>query len=96
MNISYSRIGDYLLSNLKLEDKERFDIEKYGLIKLENLKKHKRELYNELLMKEKLNEYLHEVDFTTIEKEQILIKELDEKENSTIRNGSVLCLEEYI
>jgi len=83
MNISYTEIGDYLLPNLKLKDKERFNIGKYGLLKLEYLKKNKRGLYTELLMKDKLNEYLHDIDITLIEKEQSLIKELAEKENIT-------------
>ena len=83
MNISYTRIGDYLLPNLKLKDKERFNIGKYGLLKLEYLKKNKRGLYTELLMKDKLNEYLHDVDITLMEKEQSLIKELAERENIT-------------
>lgn len=83
MNISYTRIGDYLLPDLKLEDKERFNIGKYGLLKLEYLKNNKRGLYTELLMKDKLNEYLHDIDNTLMEKEQSLIKELAEKENIT-------------
>lgn len=69
MNISYTKKGDYLLPNLKLEDKERYNIGKYGLLKLEHLKKDKRGLYTELLMKDKLNEYLHDIDITLMEKE---------------------------
>lgn len=42
MNISYTRIGDYLLPNLKLEEKEQYSIGKYGLLKLEYLKKNNR------------------------------------------------------
>ena len=83
MNISYTRIGDYLLPDLKLEDKERYNIGKYGLLKLEYLKKNKRGLYTELLMKDKVNKYLHDIDITLMEKEQNLIKELAEKENVT-------------
>ena len=83
MNISYTRIGDYLLPNLRLKDKERYNIGKYGLLKLEYLKKNKRGLYTELLMKDKLNEYLHDIDITLMEKEQSLIKELAEKEDVT-------------
>lgn len=83
MNISYTRIGDYLLPDLKLENKERFNIGKYGLLKLEYLKNNKRGLYTELLMKDKLNEYLHDIDITLIEKEQSLMKQLAEKENVT-------------
>ena len=83
MNISYTRIGDYLLPDLKLEDKERINIGKYGLLKFEYLKKNKRGLHTELLMKDKLNEYLHDIDITLMEKEQSLIKELAEKEKIT-------------
>ena len=83
MSISYTKVGDYLLPDLKLEDKERFNIGKYGLLKLEYLKNNKRGVYIELLMKDKLNEYLHDIDITLIEKEQSLIKELTEKENIT-------------
>lgn len=81
MNVSYTRTGDYLLPDLKLEDKERYNIGKYGLLKLEYLKKNKRGLYTELLMKDELNEYLHDIDINLMEKEQSLIKELAEKEN---------------
>lgn len=83
MKISYTRIGDYLLPDLELEDKERFNIGKYGLLKLKYLKNNKRGLYTELLMKDKLNEYLRDVDINLMEKEQSLIKELAEKENIT-------------
>ena len=81
MNISYTRIGDYLLPDLNLEDKEKFNIDKYGLLKLEYLKKNKSGVYTELLMKDKLNEYLHIIDINLMEREQSLIKELAEKEN---------------
>lgn len=81
MNISYTRQGDYLLPNLTLKDKEQYNIEKYGLLRLEFIKKHKLGLYYDLLMNDTLNEYLHEVDITIMEKVQKLIKELAEKEN---------------
>ena len=78
MNI---RIGDYLLPDLKLEDKERFNIGKYRLIKLEYLKKNKRGLYTELLMKDKLNEYLYDIDIIANSRINDLILLLAEKEN---------------
>ena len=81
MNISYTRKGDYLLPDLKLEDKERFNIGKYGLLKLGYLKKNKRGLYTELLMKDKLNEYLHDTDIIANSRINDLILLLAEKEN---------------
>lgn len=81
MNISYTKKGDYLLPDLILENKKQYNIGKYGLLKLEYLKKNKRGLYTELLMKDKLNEYLYDIDIALIDKEQNLIKEHAEKEN---------------
>ena len=83
MNISYTKQGDYLLPNLKLEDKERFNIGKYGLLRLEYIKKYKLGLYFDLLVNDNLNKYLHVIDITVMEKVQKLITELAEKENIT-------------
>ena len=83
MNISYTRKGDYLLPDLKLENKEQFNIGKYGLLRLEYIKKYKLGLYFDLIVNDTLNEYLHDIDTTVMEKVQKLIKELGEKENIT-------------
>ena len=79
MNISYTRIGDYLLPDLKLEDKEQFNIGKYGLLRLEYIKKYKLGLYFDLIVNDTLNEYLNNIDTTVMEKVQKLIKELAKK-----------------
>ena len=83
MNISYPKKGDYLLPDLILKDKEQFNIRKYGLLRLNYMKKEKLGLYFDLLVNDKLNEYLHNIDTTVMEKVQKLIKELTEKENIT-------------
>ena len=70
MNISYTKQGDYLLPNLILKEKVQYNIEKYKL-----------GLYFDLLINDTLNEYLHDIDTTVMEKVQKLIKELAEKEN---------------
>lgn len=81
MNISYTKKGDYLLPNLILKNKEHFNIGKYGLLRLQYIKKYKLGLYFDLLVNDTLNEYLHNIDITVMEKVQSLIKELVEKEN---------------
>ena len=83
MNISYTKQGDYLLPNLILKDKEQFNIGKYGLLRLNYIKKYQLGLYFDLLASDKLNEYLHNIDTIVMEKVQKLIKELTEKENIT-------------
>ena len=81
MNISYTRKGDYLLPDLISKDKEQFNIGKYGLLRLEYIKKYKLGLYFDLLVNNTLNEYLHDIDTIVMEKVQKLIIELAEKEN---------------
>ena len=81
MNISYPKKGDYLLPDLILKDKEQFNIGKYGLLRLEYIKKYKLGLYFDLLVNDTLNEYLHDIDTIVIDKVQKLITELAEKDN---------------
>ena len=83
MNISYIKKGDYLLPDLILENKEQYNIGKYGLLRLNYIKKYKLGLYFDLLVNDKLNEYLYNIDTTVMERVQKLIKELAEKENIT-------------
>ena len=81
MNISYTKQNDYLLPDLILKEKVQYNIGKYGLLRLEYIKKYKLGLYFDLLVNDNLNEYLHDIDTTVMEKVQSLIKKLAEKEN---------------
>ena len=81
MNISYTRKGDYLLPNLILENKEQYNIKKYGLLRLDYIKNKKKSLYVKLLMNDELNKYLHDIDELVEDNVNKLIKLLAEKEN---------------
>ncbi len=97
MNISYTNKGDYLLPDLILENKKQYNIGKYGLLRLNYMKKEKLRLYFDLLVNDKLNEYLHNIDTTIMEKVQKSIKELTEKENITEelkQNNQILWVSE--
>lgn len=83
MNISYTKNGDYLLPNLILENKKQYNIGKYGVLRLNYIKKYKLGLYFDLLVNDKLNEYLHNIDIIVMEMVQKLINGLTEKENIT-------------
>ena len=83
MDISYTKKGDYLLPDLILENKKQYNIGKYGLLRLNYIKKYKLGIYFDLLASDKLNEYLHNIDTTVMEMMQKLINELSEKENIT-------------
>lgn len=58
MNIDYKKIGDYLLPNLVIENENYGEINKYGLLRLNYIREHKRGLYQALLMKNELTNHL--------------------------------------
>ena len=59
--ISYTLVGDYYLPNLKLEQEEKVQLNKYGLLRLEYLKEHKKVEFSILFMNMTLNRHLKEV-----------------------------------
>lgn len=83
MNISYTKIEDYLLPNLVLKYTEYHNLGKYGLLKLNYLKKEKKGFYTILLMKNKLNDYLHNFENEVTEKINYLIQQLAQQEGIT-------------
>ena len=58
MELKYTRIGDYKLPNLTLNNNEKGTINKYGMLRLDYLKQHKKVLYTTLLMKDELTNHL--------------------------------------
>ena len=58
MEITYKKQGDYLLPDLTLKETKKVNINKYGRMRLDYLKEHKKTLYTELLMKDLLKEHL--------------------------------------
>ena len=59
MSISYTKIGDYLLQNLKIkEEKYKENLNKYGLLRLNFIKKHRKNFYFQLMMEGNLYQYL--------------------------------------
>ena len=82
MNITYTKCGDYLLPNLKLAEKENKPLNKCGLLRLECLKNNKKALYQELLMKDKLNEHLFSVSIIAEDRINNIVNNLIELDSS--------------
>lgn len=78
MEISYKKCGDYLLPNLSLDDRKYENLNKYGLMRLNYLKKNKKGLYQSLLMQDKLYGHLLSVSKESEDKVNLLIKQLIE------------------
>lgn len=73
MNIEYKKVGDYLLPNLIIENQNYREINKYGLLRLEYIKKHKKGLYQSLLMKNELTNHLFSVSIEAEERLKTLM-----------------------
>ncbi len=58
MELKYTRIGDYKLPNLTLNNNEKGTINNYGMLRLDYLKAHEKALYTTLLMKDELTNHL--------------------------------------
>ena len=58
MKLNYTKVGDYLLPNLTIKNQNYGEINKYGYLRLNYLKEHKKVLYTSLLMQDKLTNHL--------------------------------------
>ena len=58
MELKYIKTVDYELPNLALKDNKKGTINKYGMLRLDYLKTHKKALYTTLLMKDELTNHL--------------------------------------
>ncbi len=71
MKITYTKCGDYLLPNLILKPRKQESLNKYGLMRLNYLKKNKSALYQQLLMQDKL--YNHLFQSVLMQKKKLII-----------------------
>ena len=69
MNITYTKYGDYLLPNLKIsEEKYKENLNKYGLLRLNFIKKYRKSFYFQLIIEGNLYQYLLSVGKNSEEK----------------------------
>ena len=83
MELEYTKIGDYYIPNLITPNMKDFKIGKYGRMRLRYLKENKKAEYTILLIENKLQEHLREVDKTANYRFELLMKQFAEKENIT-------------
>ena len=84
MKIEYTKVGDYYLQNLVApSNMKNFEIGKYGKLRLKYLKEHKKAEYTILLMDNKLQKHLMEIDKIDNERFDLLMKQFAQKENIT-------------
>lgn len=79
--ITYHREGDYLIPDLYLPKQPEKHVGKYGRLRLNFIKEHKKGLYTELLINGTLKQHLIEIDETANNRVALLIKQFAEVEN---------------
>ena len=83
MELEYTKVGDYYIPNLIAPNMKAFKIGKYGRMRLRYLKENKKAEYTVLLIENKLQEHLMEIDKTANARFELLMKQFAEKENIT-------------
>ena len=77
--ISYTLHGDYYLPDLVLREEEP-TYGKYGMLRKQFLKEHRSARYQYMLLTEKLNEHLNQIDQEVREQVEMLMKQMVEKQ----------------
>lgn len=81
--IEYHREGDYYLPNLVLAEQKKIQLNKYGRLRLEYLKKHKKAEYTILFIDNKLTDHLEEIQELATKRVEEIIKSLKEQSDLT-------------
>lgn len=74
--LTYTRVGDYYIPNLKLAEQPDKPIGKYGRMRQRYLKEYRPALYSSLLLSEKLYPHLLEIDEAANARMEILMSQL--------------------
>ena len=80
---SYTKVGDYLLTNLTIDESEQQPIGKYGRMRKHYLKEHRRVLYTNLLVTGKLFQHLAEIEHVCEERMDLLTRQMAKQEGVT-------------
>ena len=80
---TYRQVGDYLLPNLTIDETELQPIGKYGRLRKRYLKEHRRVFYTNLLVTDKLNQHLAEIDQACEERMEWITRQIAKKEGVT-------------
>ena len=79
MDMTYKQVGDYILPNLVMNEQENFKIGKYGMIRLQFLKDHRKGTYQKMLMRGTLQKHLQEIETEAQDMKNNLVTEIAKK-----------------
>ena len=80
MELTYQQNGDYLIPNIKMDEQPQGTLNKYGRMRKQYLKEHKRATYSGLVLSNKLMSHLFEIQEQAEKRMELLIKQMMESE----------------
>ena len=80
---TYTRVGDFLIPDLVMEEQPEGQIGKYGRMRLAYLKKWRKSLYNDLLLSGKLQQHLLDIDRDAREEFETIVRQTAKAEGVT-------------
>ena len=81
MKLTYTNVNGYLIPNLTYKSGEQMEqLGKYGFLRRDYLKNHRNSTYQVMLLQDTIGEHLLEVDKAAREREEIILKQLEEKD----------------
>ena len=83
MGGTYRQEGDYLIPNLALPNDGNYEIGKYGRMRLNYLKEHRKILYTNYLMEGTLSKHLSEIDQACNERMDNIVSAMAKREGVT-------------
>ena len=83
MELTYTKVGDYYIPNLALDDDAEYEIGVYGRIRERFLKEHHSGTYTNLILTGKLWKHLAEIDAICYERMDVLISAMAKQEGVT-------------
>lgn len=81
--IEYTKVGDYYVPNLVLEQKEEVKLNKYGRARLRFLKENKKVEYTEMFINGTLNNHIKEIQTIAEKRQNSIINQLAKQEKIT-------------
>jgi hypothetical protein len=81
--IEYHLEGDYYIPNIVMPEQEKITLYKYGRMRLNYLKEHKKSEYSIMIMDGTLKSHLKEIQETATERVEQIIKQLKSQSNLT-------------
>ena len=79
--MTYTNVNGYLIPNITYKSGNQMEqLGKYGFLRRDYLKNYKNSLYQVMLLQDTIGERLFEVEKVAREREEVILKQLEEKE----------------